>query len=181
MLSIPKASQVSCQHWSRLFCFAAGFRRPLFAVLEQIFGFIVEMDGKAGLEEALPNAVRDEILLAGLLAPLTFTNLRAPLREIISVTDASEQGGTAGEATRFVTATNNIEEKKGSSLRMNALEEERIPLCSILCTKCNTAGEQKKGPLHPWVSRVVLLGTELPRAPPQLLARGPRQDQGGHR
>ena len=136
---------------------------------------------KAGLEEALPNAVRDEILLAGLLAPLAFTNLRAPLREMISVTDASEQGGAAGEATRFVTATNKMEEKKGSSLRMNALEEERIPLCSILCTQVQYGGGAEKGPLPPWVSRVVLLGTVLPRAPPQLLARGPRRDQGGHR
>ena len=44
LLTVPKATQVACQHWSGLFCFAAGFRLPLFSVLEQIFGFIVEME-----------------------------------------------------------------------------------------------------------------------------------------
>ena len=37
LLSVSKASQVACQHWSGLYCFAAGFRRPLFSVLEEIF------------------------------------------------------------------------------------------------------------------------------------------------
>ena len=40
LLSVPKATQVACQHWSGLYCFAAGFRRPLFSVLEEIFSFI---------------------------------------------------------------------------------------------------------------------------------------------
>ena len=69
LLTVPKATQVACQHWSGLFCFAAGFRRPLFAVLEQIFGFIVEMEDPGIPAAALPNAVRGEVLLAGLLLP----------------------------------------------------------------------------------------------------------------
>ena len=76
ILSVQKSTQVICQHWAGLFCFAAGFRRPLFAVLEQFVSFIVEMDSRHDSAAILPNEVRDEILVAG---------RRAPLREISSV------------------------------------------------------------------------------------------------
>ena len=143
LLSVPKATQVTCPHWAGLFCFAAGFRRPLFAVLEQIFAFIVEMDTKVVSASALPNDVRDEILLAGLLVRLAFSNLRAPLRQMISVSDASEHGGASAEAAKFLSATDKQVEESGSSLRMNALEEERIPLKSIQCTRCQVACERE--------------------------------------
>ena len=104
LLSVPKATQVACQHWCGLFCFAAGFKRPLFAVMEKIFSFIVQMEGPEIAAAALPNEVRDEILVAGLLLPLAFTNLRAPLRQTNPITDASEYGGAAAEATRFISA-----------------------------------------------------------------------------
>ena len=44
----------------------------------------------------------DEVLLFSLLFPLCYCNLRAPVRDVISCTDASEEGGAAGEASRFV-------------------------------------------------------------------------------
>ena len=140
LLSVPKATQVICQHWSGLFCFAAGFRRPLFAGLEQIFSFIVEMDSKVDSASTLPNGVRDEILLAGLLVPLAFSNLRAPLREMISVSDASEFGGAAAEASKFTAALDKKTESRVCSLRMNALEEEMIPRMSTQCARCKAAG-----------------------------------------
>ena len=126
LLSVSKATQVACQQWSGHFCFAAGFRRPLFAVLEQIFSFIVEMEDPQMPAAELPNAVRDEILLAGLLMPLASTNLRAPLRQRISISDASEFGGAAAEATHFVSAMNGYVEKLTCNLEMNALEEKLV-------------------------------------------------------
>ena len=110
LLTVPRVTQVACQHWAGVFCFAAGFRRPLFAVAEQIFAFIVKLDDRKGALEVLPNEVRDEVLVAGLLTPLAFSNLRAPLRPIISCSDASEQGGAAAEASRFVSAVDEVAE-----------------------------------------------------------------------
>ena len=126
LLSVPKASQVACQHWCGLFCFAAGFRRPLFAVLEQIFGFIVKMEDPGIPAAALPNAVQDEILVTGLLLPLASTNLRAPLRQRISITDASEFGGAAAEASRFISAVDENVQMRACNLQMNALEEAQV-------------------------------------------------------
>ena len=51
--------------------------------------------------KALPEAVFTEMLLGVLLAPMAFSNLRAPIRSSISITDASEQGCAAGEASEF--------------------------------------------------------------------------------
>lgn len=50
----------------------------------------------------LPVSVRDEILLVAVLLPFAGVNLRAPLRSALSISDASEQGGGAAEATAFV-------------------------------------------------------------------------------
>ena len=69
LLSVPKASQLACQHWAGIYCVAAGFRRPLFSALEHLFSFIVKLDESKLPEEVLPNAVRDEILVAGLFMP----------------------------------------------------------------------------------------------------------------
>ena len=37
LLAEKKVTQVACQHWAGLYCFGAGFRRPLFSVVEEIF------------------------------------------------------------------------------------------------------------------------------------------------
>ena len=139
LLSVPKATQVACQHWSGLYCVAAGFRRPLFSVLEEIFSFIVKMDDSKLSEEPLPNAVRDEVLLAGLLMPLATTNLRAPLREKMSISDASEFGGASAEASHFVAATDPKIQKLANERDMTLLEEgsqqvegKRTPLAAAL-------------------------------------------------
>ena len=57
LLSVPKATQVACQHWSGLYCFGAGFGRPLFSVLEDIFSSIVKMED-AERPEAGPGGIK---------------------------------------------------------------------------------------------------------------------------
>ena len=67
-----------------------------------MFTFIHEFSEEGRERRFLPAECRDEIILSALLAPLAFTNLRAPLREWVSITDASEQAGGSAEAFAFV-------------------------------------------------------------------------------
>ena len=92
LLSLPDAPQVTLQHWAGVFCFQASFRRPLFSIGHEIFSFISAFSSDRD-RLTIPAGVRDEILVAGLLAPLAYTNLRAPLRPSLSISDASEEGG----------------------------------------------------------------------------------------
>ncbi|CAK0808859.1 unnamed protein product [Prorocentrum cordatum] len=87
------------QHWAGQACFAAGFRRPLFAVLEQVFPTI-QLAASGPIQASA--ATMDEIIAFTLLLPLAYTNLRAQVKRAISCTDASEHGGGAAEATTFV-------------------------------------------------------------------------------
>ena len=99
------------------------------------------MDTKVESAATLPNGVREEILLTGLLVPLAFSNLRAPLRQLIPASDAAEFGGAAAEASEFTSALNKGTESRVCSLRMNALEEEMGPQKSTQCTRCQKAGD----------------------------------------
>ena len=56
-------TQVGCQHWSGLFCYATGFIRPLFSVLQDIFLFIVDFDKSDQTACRMPEPVRDEVLV----------------------------------------------------------------------------------------------------------------------
>ena len=99
--------------------------------------------------DTLPNAVRDEILLAGLLMPLASTNLRAPLRSQISITDASEFGGAAAEATQFVVAADENIQKLQNERDMALLENpyqkrpkvlvESVSASPGKCCRCGTS------------------------------------------
>ena len=40
LLALQEVGQAAVQHWSGLFCFAAGFQRPLFSVLQDVFQFV---------------------------------------------------------------------------------------------------------------------------------------------
>ena len=122
-LSAQCLGQVSCQHWAGAFCFMAGFRRPLFAVCDELFKFISAFGDDSLSIKEVPDAARDEVLLGALLAPLAFSNLRAPLRPVISVTDASEQGGAAGEATRFKGNGGSQAGRQTADLSMNVVEQ----------------------------------------------------------
>ena len=68
--------------------FAAAFRRPLLAAMEEIFVF---MHGAGGTR--VPNVrAYDEVVAMVALLPLAFTNVRAPICQRIFATDASPTG-----------------------------------------------------------------------------------------
>ncbi len=101
MLALPAVPQVVALRWAGMYCFLCGFRRPLFSVAQDVFSFICSFSEDPRERKELPEAVFSELLLGALLAPMAFCNLRAPIRSMISITDASEQGGAAGEASHF--------------------------------------------------------------------------------
>ena len=140
LLAEDQVTQVGCQHWTGLYCFSAGFRRPLFSVVESIFTFIIGFESSGEKSAPLPREVRDEVLLAGLLAPMAFSNLRCPLRETVSITDASEHGGAAGEASKFVRALSKEVEKKSNALELNALESTLERRQMWKCSMCDATG-----------------------------------------
>ena len=84
---VPTAA---AQHVVGCLSFAAGFRRPVYAVLQDIFDVVAE-PGAEYVESS--GGALDEIVWCSLLLPLCYTNLRAPLRKVISCSDASEKGG----------------------------------------------------------------------------------------
>ena len=55
LLAEDQVTQVGCQHWSGLFCSAAGFRRPVFSILEEIFVFIVEFETAKETKKRMPD------------------------------------------------------------------------------------------------------------------------------
>lgn len=101
LFSMCELGQALLQQWTGMFAFAAGFRRPLFCVLEHMFAFICSYAGPAGERKCLESGVVNEILCGALLLPLARSSLRAPLRRAISISDASEEGGSAAEAEVF--------------------------------------------------------------------------------
>ena len=104
-------------------------------------------DSKGGLEP-LPNSVRDEVLLAGLLMPLATTNLRAPIRPLISISDASEFGGSAAEASQFIAATDKKLQEHIRAREMAMGEEVpkllgSVAPTNVLCSICGGLNPHK--------------------------------------
>ena len=149
MLSLDAAPQVSYQHWAGTFCFMAGFRRPLFSVAQEIFKFIYEFK-EGGSEHRKPSStVRDEMLIAALLIPMAFSNLRAPMRSTISISDASEEGGAAGEAVKFTSHVGEAAAKEYDDLSLNKAEEwtaEDIAKLGCQVCKKKVDGEEAECP-----------------------------------
>ena len=85
-------------HWVGGACFASIFRRPMFAVLQEVFTDIQQL-GTGPMP--LSDASVDEVIVFSALLPMCFTNLRARLSRTISCSDASPYGGGAAEATEF--------------------------------------------------------------------------------
>ena len=102
ILPFDAVGQAALQHWSGVYTFAAGFRRTLFSVLQEIVGFICSYEDTEAQRKVLSVDVVDEILCGACLLPLARVNLRAPLRPTLSITDASERGGSAAAATSFI-------------------------------------------------------------------------------
>ncbi len=69
--------------------------------MQEIFPFILGFSDDQSERRVLPSQVFDEIALGALLSPLAFTNLRCQVRARISISDASDKAGSAGEASFF--------------------------------------------------------------------------------
>ena len=63
-----------------------------------------------------------DFLLAALFSVMSVTNIRAPLREVLSMTDASEKGGVAAEARSFAKPFGGKAESREMNLIMNSCE-----------------------------------------------------------
>ena len=102
LLSLDSVSQTSLQQWAGLFCFGAGFRRPLFSIVQEIFPFIQDPRWETADRLPCPESGMDDMILGALLIPFAGTNLRAPIRNNISCPDAPGQGGAAAESSSFI-------------------------------------------------------------------------------
>ena len=69
LLALAQTGQALLQHWRGLFCFAAGFRQPLFFVLQEKFPCVASFEDSKFEKIRVSDAVRDEILLAAILLP----------------------------------------------------------------------------------------------------------------
>ena len=101
-LSLALASQAAwpesvLRHWAGLACFAATYRRPLFSVMSAVFEAV---ENQEPANVFTPGAL-EEVLLFAALTPLAVANLRAPLAERLSCSDASPEGGGAAVAEDF--------------------------------------------------------------------------------
>ena len=99
LLGNSRWTVVPLQHCIGLYTFAAGFRRPLFAVFSAAYHEITAHDDLLPFTPSSPSVI--ELLVAALTVPLALTDLRAKIRPIISSSDASHQGGGASEASCF--------------------------------------------------------------------------------
>ena len=140
LLTLKAPSQPALQHWAGVACFAAGFRRPSFSALEEIFSFISSPGWLSSTQRRLPLEVFDEVLVFAGLLPLCFTNLRAPIRPVISITDASEDGGGSAEATTFLST---MSKGRASSAEdwLAGINEELSTLGTqekLVCSSCGS-------------------------------------------
>ncbi|CAK0794640.1 unnamed protein product, partial [Prorocentrum cordatum] len=88
------ATDAALRHWAGLACFCAGYRRPLFSILQDIFT-VIDSPGRQGPVHA---SALEELLLLSALVPLAGANLRAQMGPHISCSDASPHGGGAAVA-----------------------------------------------------------------------------------
>ncbi|CAE7177202.1 unnamed protein product [Symbiodinium necroappetens] len=87
------------RHWTGKAAFAAAFRRPMYSILQEVYG-VLEVN-RAGAHLALPPPVMDEVLVFTALLPLAETCLSSEVSLEISCTDASPTGGGCSVATGF--------------------------------------------------------------------------------
>ncbi|CAK0861135.1 unnamed protein product, partial [Prorocentrum cordatum] len=104
LMTMESWTEAALHHWSVLYGFGAGFRRPAFSTLQDVISWIHDPAWGKHAAQSPPPEVVDEILASAGLAPLLFGDLRASIRTIISCSDASEAGGAASEARAFVPA-----------------------------------------------------------------------------
>ena len=89
------------QHWAGLFGFMASFRRPLHSIGQEVFAFVSSFGESPVCSKRVPEVVVDELLVGAMLAPVAFVSFSATIRNQISISDVSETGGAAAEASSF--------------------------------------------------------------------------------
>ena len=144
LLSRERWSVGPVRHWAGKACFAAVFRRPLFSVLQEIFWQVQELDKK----EASPwGSVFDEVLCFTILLPMAFTNLRAPIDEVISCSDASLGGGGVAIASHFRPPAET--ELRGASSKSKAKPKpaETCGVCGSSFTSPGASSSAREAPL----------------------------------
>eukprot|EP00971_Amphidinium_carterae_P350670 6491677-Amphidinium_carterae.2 len=95
-----RPSGTALQHLLGLGSFACSFRRPCYSLFQEAYPFLVAQGLDSCLE--LSPAVIDELLSVAILLPLMKTDLRSPIRPVLSASDASLSGGGAAEARQYV-------------------------------------------------------------------------------
>lgn len=98
LITSPVVTEFQVRHWIGKAAFIATFRRPLFAILQEVFGLLEKCKTRG---QALSPAVMDEILCFVGLATQSQSELRADLSPVISCTDASPSGGGSAIAVKF--------------------------------------------------------------------------------
>ena len=99
LLAKDKWREFDVRHFVGKATFGMCFRRPLFAIFQNIFDELTRPGGEALFEPR--NAAFIEVVMVISVTPLMCTNLRAEIDPEISVTDASPSGGGAAVATQF--------------------------------------------------------------------------------
>lgn len=110
----------------------------------RFFTFICSYDDPVGERQVLPLDVVEEVLCAAVLLPLARASLRAPLRVGLSISDASERGGSAAESESFVPSLATFFGEDVSALK-SALNEQmarrRAPeasFCGVCTAECSS-------------------------------------------
>ena len=101
---MPSWSVGGLQHVVGSFIYACGFRRPLFSIFATVFAEITAHPVHGIFK---PTAVGvSEVTLETVTLPLASTNLRSPVRRVISSSDEPMVGGGASEASVFTQSCN---------------------------------------------------------------------------
>ncbi|CAE7679035.1 unnamed protein product [Symbiodinium sp. CCMP2456] len=87
------------RHWTGKAAFAAAFRRPMYSILQEVYGVLET--SRDGAHLALPTCVVDEVVVFSGLLALAETDLSSEISPEVSCTDASPTGGGCSVATAF--------------------------------------------------------------------------------
>ena len=186
LLSLDQVSEFELRHFTGKALFAMAFRRPAMSIIEALFHEIERAKAARRRIELAPKA-KDEIVMILALIPLLRMNIRAPLDDEVTITDASPMGAGGGVATTFKREPD-TEDHEGTECFhcQGAFENGRYPcpascrvaLCSVECQWRHRNGPCKrrgypvpkfgerfsgaKAPLTDAVAKVGLLEVQQP-------------------
>ena len=178
MLAKDKWWEAELRHFIGKATFGCCFRRPLFAILENVFEEVAERASQNDREVPRQDAW-DEVAVMVLLTPLMYTNLRAKVDPGVSVTDASPTGGGAATAVEFQPAPCTIERDPAvcAQCGKDIPGHDRYPgpavcgatLCSLSCVLTHREGAEVC-PRRTW--RIPKFGERFAGPPPAVMDVG---------